>query len=121
MVRITVLVVDDHRGFRVQARLLLEEAGYDVVGEAGTGADAIESALQLRPDVVLLDVGLPDRDGFSVARVLHDSALPTVLVSGRDASDFGPRITECGAVGFVAKADLTALSLDAVLSGSRGR
>src|SRR4051794_25617767 len=65
--RPTVLMVDDHDGFRARARVMLEDAGFDVVGEAGDAAAGIEAADRLRPDVVLLDIGLPDEDGFAVA------------------------------------------------------
>ncbi len=108
-----VLVVDDHTGFRHQVRLMLEEAGYDVVAEAADAAAAISVARHLDPDIVLLDVGLPDHDGFFVADVLAAGTEPpaVVLISGRDAVDYGPRVAACGARGFVFKADLTAESL----------
>ena len=63
----TVLIVDDHPSFRASARTLLEAEGYDVVGEAENGESAVAAALRLRPDLVLLDVQLPDIDGFEVA------------------------------------------------------
>lgn len=96
---------------------MLEEAGFEVVAEAGDAAAAITVARRLGPEVVLLDVGLPDHDGFFVAEVLAgDAAPPTVvLISGRDASSYGIRVRACGARGFVAKADLSAESLRRVL------
>ncbi|HEX8206538.1 MAG TPA: response regulator transcription factor [Solirubrobacteraceae bacterium] len=105
----TVLIVDDHPSFRATARLLLEGDGYVVVGEAATGTAALSQAEQLRPDVVLLDVNLPDIDGFTVAeRLTREGAAPVVvLCSSRDAADFGDRIERSGARGFVAKADLS--------------
>ena len=63
----SVLIVDDHPGFRASARMLLEAEGYDVVGEAGDGQAGLEAAAELHPDVVLLDIQLPDMDGFEVA------------------------------------------------------
>lgn len=114
----SVLVVDDHAGFRRQTRLLLEEAGYDVVGEAADAAAAVASARRLRPDIVLLDVQLPDDDGFSVAWTLAlDEAPPAVvLVSGRDRADYAERITICPVRGFIAKIELTAEALRDILA-----
>jgi DNA-binding NarL/FixJ family response regulator len=112
-----VLIVDDHVGFRRVARRLLQEIGRQVVGEAGTGADALSEARRLKPDVVLLDIQLPDVDGLSVAASLSAEPEPpaVVLVSSRDATDYGPRLDGCGALGFIAKADLSAESLTALL------
>ncbi len=109
----TVLIVDDHPSFRASARKLLEAEGFEVVGEAADGGDAIEQAGRLAPDLVLLDVNLPDTDGFEVAsRVTHVASPPAVvLVSSRDGSDYGPRIADSGARGFVAKAELSGASL----------
>jgi DNA-binding NarL/FixJ family response regulator len=66
----TLLLVDDHDGFRRHARCLLEAAGYSIVGEAPDAASAIAAVSSLRPDLVLLDVGLPDADGVEVAATL---------------------------------------------------
>jgi DNA-binding NarL/FixJ family response regulator len=105
----TVLIVDDHPSFRATARLLLEGDGYVVLGEADTGTSALRKAAELQPDVVLLDVNLPDLDGFAVAERLTASgaAAAIVLCSSREAADFGDRIERSGARGFVAKADLS--------------
>ena len=89
----TVLIVDDHAGFRHAARALLEAEGFDVVGESATGGEGLEAVGRLRPDLVLLDVGLPDLDGIEVAGRL--TACPgggpaVVLTSSRDASDYPP-------------------------------
>jgi DNA-binding NarL/FixJ family response regulator len=113
-----VLIVDDHAGFRAMARRLLQAAGYDVVGEAADGASAMQSVRQLRPDLVLLDIQLPDVDGCDVARWLaaEDSPPAVVLISSRDAGDYGARLQNCGARGFVAKADLSGATIDALLS-----
>lgn len=112
-----VLIVDDHVDFRRVARLLLEQTGHVVVGEAGTAAEALSKARRLRPDVVLLDIQLPDLDGLDVAASLtsHKRRPAVVLVSTREARDYGARLDGCGAVGFIAKADLTAESLRALL------
>ena len=105
----TVLIVDDHPTFRATARMLLEAEGYDVVGEAPDGTSAIAAAWELHPDLVLLDVNLPDVDGFDVAaRLTGEAGAPAVvLVSSREARDFGPLVSRSGARGFVPKADLS--------------
>jgi len=114
----TILVVDDHPTFRATARTLLEAEGFDVVGEAADGTEALEKARELKPDVVLLDVQLPDIDGFEVASRLraNGSSPEIVLVSSRDAADYGEVITTCGARGFVPKAELSGTSLRAILT-----
>jgi len=106
----TVLIVDDHAGFRALARRLLQDAGYEVIGEADDGSSAMRLTSELQPDVVLLDVQLPDSSGLVLSRSLIDGDRPpvVVLVSTRDASDYGAAVTRSGAQGFIAKADLTA-------------
>jgi DNA-binding NarL/FixJ family response regulator len=105
----TVLIVDDHPTFRATARMLLEAEGYDVIGEAPDGMTGIKEAGTLHPDLVLLDVNLPDIDGFEVAgRITADAGAPAVvLTSSRDPSDFGPLVRRSGARGFIAKGDLS--------------
>ncbi|MBJ7520718.1 MAG: response regulator transcription factor [Solirubrobacteraceae bacterium] len=114
----SVLIVDDHPSFRSTARMLLELEGYAVVGEAGDGATALAQAEALRPDVVLLDVNLPDTDGFQVAARLcgFEPAPAVVLVSSREASEYGPLVGTSGARGFIAKADLSGAALEEVLA-----
>jgi two-component system response regulator EvgA len=107
----TVLIVDDHPSFRASARLMLEAGGYEVVGEAEDGGTALAVARRLRPELVLLDVLLPDIDGFEVARRLLDlsgAAPQIVLVSSHDSSDLGEAIGASGARGFVPKSELSA-------------
>jgi DNA-binding NarL/FixJ family response regulator len=117
--RTTILIVDDHDAFRSWAREVLEEAGYEVVGEAEDGESAIRSSSQLRPNVVLLDIQLPDIDGFEVARRLNGARLPPVVVltSSRAEADYGLRIARSGARGFIPKADISRLALQSVLEG----
>ncbi len=112
----TVLIIDDHASFRVQARALLEADGFAVVGEAEDGTSGLEAARLLRPDVVLLDLGLPDVEGFEVARSLAGDPAPpmVVLTSGRDAGDFGPRLSSSRAVGFIAKEELSGAAIRAL-------
>jgi len=114
---VTVLIVDDHPTFRSFARELLEGEGFEVVGESEDGASAITATAALRPDLVLLDVQLPDLTGFEVTRRLVSDGIPTVvvLVSSRDASDFGDEITASGAAGFVPKAELSGAVLTTLL------
>jgi DNA-binding NarL/FixJ family response regulator len=105
----TVLIVDDHPSFRATARILLEAEGFEVVGEAVDGATAVSEACRLRPEIVLLDVQLPDTDGFRVAELITScaDAPAVILVSSRDSSDFGPLVSRSGARGFVPKAELS--------------
>jgi DNA-binding NarL/FixJ family response regulator len=112
-----VLVVDDHPGFRRCAATLLAAEGYDVVGEAEDGAGALARAAELAPEVVLLDVQLPDLDGFEVATRLlaRDPELAIVVVSSRGRDDYGPLIEACGARGFVSKGDLSGEVLERLL------
>jgi len=112
-----VLIVDDHEGFRRMARALLEAGGYDVVGEAGDGASAVAAAERLRPGLVLVDVHLPDFDGFEVAAQLNavSSAPAVVLVSSRSESSYRRRLADSSAVGFIAKDELSSESLGQLL------
>jgi DNA-binding NarL/FixJ family response regulator len=112
----TVLIVDDHEPFRRAARELLTTEGYEVVGEAGDGASAVSEARRLAPAIVLLDVQLPDIDGFEVARRLAAAghAGATVLVSGR-AAGYPRRIAESPALGFILKGELTGAALAGLL------
>jgi DNA-binding NarL/FixJ family response regulator len=106
---VRVLIVDDHPSFRATARLLLESEGFEVVGEAADGAAGLLAARELAPDLVLLDVQLPDIDGFEVAAQLTagGDCPAVVLTSSRDESDFGPLVAASGARGFVPKAELS--------------
>ncbi|MFL5950721.1 MAG: response regulator transcription factor [Gaiellaceae bacterium] len=111
-----VLVVDDHPGFRRLARRTLELSGFRVA-EAVDGAEALTEAARLRPDVVLLDIQLPDVDGFAVARSLAetDCPAPVVLTSTREAADYGDRIGRSSAVAFLPKTALSGAALRALL------
>jgi DNA-binding NarL/FixJ family response regulator len=116
--RVRVLIVDDHPSFRASARKLLESEGYEVVGEAADGAEALAAAERLHPDVVLLDIQLPDLDGCEVAARLgkHEDPPRVILTSSRDAGDYGACIDECGARGFVPKAELSGAVLTTLLA-----
>jgi DNA-binding NarL/FixJ family response regulator len=112
-----VLVVDDHPSFRSCASALLTAEGFEVVGEAENGAAAIALAAELQPELVLLDIQLPDINGFEVATCLlaRDRELKIVLVSSRDRSAYGSLIQRSGARGFISKADLSGVVLEGLL------
>jgi DNA-binding NarL/FixJ family response regulator len=114
----TVLIVDDHATFRSLARRMLEAYGYDVVGEADDGASALDEVSRLRPSVVLLDVQLPDIDGFAVAErlVTRDDPPAIVLISSRDASAYRRRLASSPARGFLAKSELTGPAFAALVA-----
>jgi DNA-binding NarL/FixJ family response regulator len=112
----TILIVDDFASFRDSARKLLEAEGFEVVGEAETGVVALRLAKELRPDVVLLDVQLPDFDGFEVADRLRklDPPPDVILTSSRD--DYRSLIPSSGARAFVRKDELSGDTLAAALA-----
>lgn len=112
-----LLIVDDHAGFRRTARTLLAADGFDVVAEAGDAREALELAMALAPEIVLLDVQLPDVDGFAVARALATSEVApiVILTSSRDRADYGDLVDESGAHGFVPKAELSGAALRALV------
>jgi DNA-binding NarL/FixJ family response regulator len=112
----TVLIVDDHASYRIQARALLEASGHVVLGEAPDGRSGIQLTGELAPEIVLLDIGLPDIDGFEVARRLARASAPPaiVLTSSRDAATYGPLIAASPAAGFIAKDELTGPALAAL-------
>ena len=116
----TVLIVDDHPGFRSAARAVLEADGFEVVGEAADGESGLAAAERLRPGLVLLDIQLPDLDGFEVARRLSQAGDPplVVLVSSRDSSAYRRRLADSPARGFVAKSELSGAALSALLASA---
>ena len=107
----TVLIVDDHPGFRRAARALLEAEGYEVIAESATGGDALEAVFRLHPQLVLLDIGLPDLDGLEVCRRLAGTGTAIVLTSSRD--DY-PAVERVGARGFIPKDELSGDTLAAL-------
>jgi DNA-binding NarL/FixJ family response regulator len=109
----SVLLVDDHAGFRAEARAMLEADGYSVTGEAASGAAAVSQAARLLPDMVLLDVGLPDGSGLDLVGRIRSAAPGTVivLISSRQATDYGERLPAAGADGFLDKATLSPSTL----------
>jgi DNA-binding NarL/FixJ family response regulator len=119
-VSVALLIVDDNARFRERARRRLEADGYAVVAEAADGASALEAARLHRPELVLLDVGLPDMSGLTVAeRLTREPGGPAVvLTSTHDASDFGDAVARCGARGFVPKASLSGDAIAELLRDS---
>jgi DNA-binding NarL/FixJ family response regulator len=115
--RPTVLIVDDHAAFRASARALLQAEGFDVIGEATDGAEAVAAVATLRPQIVLLDIQLPDLDGLAVAEQLAAAPDPptVVLISSRDAAAYGPRLHATSARGFLPKRGLSGEALAALV------
>ena len=113
----SVLIVDDHGGFRAHARRLLECEGYSVIGEAEDCASAVEAAEALHPELALVDVHLPDADGFKLTLRLGALAYPPVVVltSSRDGAELAPCVSACGARGFVPKAELSRDAIEDLL------
>jgi DNA-binding NarL/FixJ family response regulator len=112
-----VLIVDDHEGFRAHARRLLECEGYDVVGGAADSAQAVEAARELRPELALVDVYLPDEDGFALTDRLHALGDPpaVVLTSSRDGAELEECVEQSPARGFVPKSELSREAIEELL------
>ena len=113
-----MLIVDDHAPFRRAARVLFEADGYKVVGEAEDGQGALDEAARLRPEIVLLDVQLPDFDGFEVARRLADAGLEAaiVLTSTRDGAAYRRRLAHSPIRGFIPKSELAGAAVAALVA-----
>jgi len=118
-----VLIVDDNRAFRAAARELLERRGFDVVAEAEDGAGATREARLHRPELAIVDLQLPDVDGFEVAKRLAvlDPAPRVILTSSLDGSDFGALVAGSPALGFIPKGDLSARAIEALLAQPFGQ
>jgi two-component system response regulator EvgA len=116
--RQTILIVDDHPSFRAAARFLLETEGFEVVGVATDGESAFRETVRAAPQIVLLDVSLPDVNGFEVAARLRAAGVSSIIVftSSRDGADFGSLVTDSGGKGFIAKAELTGDALRALVA-----
>ena len=114
----SVLLIDDDPAFRRLARQTLSGSGLTVVGEAATAAAGISAARSLEPEIMLVDVGLPDGDGISLAREL--SALPwgpRVVLTSVDPDAASPEeVRKSVAIGFVPKQDLPGSGLDMLMA-----
>jgi DNA-binding NarL/FixJ family response regulator len=117
----TVLVVDDHEGFRASARKLLQSEGFEVVGEAADAASGIEAARTLRPDVILLDVQLPDFNGIRASREIGalNGGSAIILISSRDLDDLGGALAESPARGFIPKSELSGETIRRLMPAER--
>lgn len=115
----TILIIDDDPRFRALARDLLEADGFVVIGQAVDGASGLEAARSLRPAFVLLDIGLPDAEGFDVARALalNRPAPLVVLTSSRDARAYGRRLTSGHSLGFIPKEQISGAAIRALVDG----
>jgi DNA-binding NarL/FixJ family response regulator len=115
-----VLIVDDNSTFRRAARELLERSGFVVVAEAETGIGGVREAKTHRPDLAIVDLQLPDFDGFEVAERLSalESAPQVILTSSLDGSDFGALVVDSPALGFISKGDLSARAIEALLGAA---
>ena len=116
----SVLIVDDHAAFRSAARALLQGDGFEVVGESEDAAGALAAVARLRPAIVLLDIGLPDGDGFEVAELLArgDDPPVVILISSREVAWYRRRLAESPARGFIAKGELSAGAVEALMDGA---
>jgi DNA-binding NarL/FixJ family response regulator len=116
--RLSILIVDDNERFLEVARASLERDGFDVVGTARSGAEAIQQAEATRPDVVLADIGLGSESGFDVARELvgiDSSHTRVLLISTRLEEDFSDLIETSPAIGFLSKSELSAEAIHTLL------
>lgn len=115
-----IVIVDDDPTFLATVRTLLEADGFDVIGEALNGVEGVAAVEELEPDLVLVDVNLPDIDGFEVVKRLADrgSAPPVVLTSIRAESDFGDLVEKSRAYGFITKAEISGVALERIVDGS---
>jgi CheY-like chemotaxis protein len=119
--RLRVLIVDDNSAFRAAARQLLERGGFVVVAEAGDSVEGLRAAKEHTPDLAIVDVQLPDLDGFEVAERLGalELAPRVILTSSLDGTDFGALVISSSALGFIPKAELSARTIEALLAPAR--
>ena len=120
---LSCLIVDDNPQFLEVARELLDREGVAVVGVASTGAEAVERADQLRPEVTLVDIDLGDESGFDVALRLAaatDGRSRVILISTYAETDFADLIAASPAVGFLSKSDLSASAISMLLESASG-
>ena len=124
VIRSRFLIVDDNTSFREETRALLAEQGFDVVGAAGSAADAHRQIAELRPDVALIDIDLGGESGLELARQLRkeprDGAPHVILTSTHDEAEYADLIQASPAVGFLAKNDLSAASIRRMLAPIEG-
>jgi DNA-binding NarL/FixJ family response regulator len=114
---LSILIIDDDAEFRALAALLLQSHGYEVVGQSGDAASAVDAAVSLRPNAILLDINLPDHDGFWVAQAVTEAGVRSrILLTSSELIDVSPRtLDRCGAVAFVPKTELATTDLSGLL------
>lgn len=114
----SIAIIDDNSGFRASARRVLEDQGYVVAAEAADGSSGVDAVKSSEVEIAIVDIQLPDFDGFEVARRICAGESPpaVVLVSSRDRADFGSLVDRSPARGFIAKSDLSGASLQAVVA-----
>ena len=121
MVALRCLIVDDNASFLAASRSLLERQGLCVVGVASTGAESLQLAAQLAPDLILVDIDLGPESGFAVARQLVAAegapAAKVIMISTHPEDDFAELVTQSPAVGFIAKSDLSVVAIQQLLDG----
>ncbi len=108
------LIVDDNPSFRDTLRVLLEAQGIDIVGGAGSAAEALQQIAELRPDVALIDIDLGGESGLALARRVHEDseeAVLVILISTHDEAEFADLIEATPAVGFLSKTELSAATI----------
>ncbi len=115
-----VLIIDDHAGFRASARKLLHQQGFEVVGEAGDAASGIEAVHDLHPDIVLMDIQLPDLNGVQAsARIAAlNGGSAVILISTHDLDDAKSALAESAARGFIPKSELDGAAIRALVASS---
>lgn len=123
MTRVRVLLADDHALLREGLRGLLEAAGFAVVGEAGNGRDALQLALELVPDVVLMDLGMPDMNGIEATALLRERVprARVIVLSMHADAEHVHRALQAGAAGYLLKESVAAEVIDAVRAVRVGR
>jgi CheY-like chemotaxis protein len=111
------LLVDDSDAFLGTASLLLEREGLTVVGVASSIAEALQQARALRPDLILVDIGLGSESGFTLARLLarDDQGAAVILISAGAEAEYAELIAESPAAGFLAKSELSASRIGRIL------
>ncbi len=118
-VSIRCLLVDDNDAFLKAASVLLQREGVTVVGVASNSAEALRQARALRPDVILVDIGLGDESGFDLARLLaqdgQGGGAEVILISARAETDYAELIAESPAAGFLVKPELSAQAISRIL------
>jgi DNA-binding NarL/FixJ family response regulator len=119
---VKVLLVDDHRMVREGLRAVLEKAGVQIVGEAANGRQAVSEGARLRPDIVVMDVGMPELNGIDATRQLlaEVSGVKVVALSMNANRHYVSAMLEAGAAGYVLKNDACEELLDALQLVSRG-